>query len=173
MGAGVMVFEVAGLLGSTEETMSLAEALGVSIREPLVIALIGEMGSGKTTFVRGLARGLGVLDVVNSPTYALMQRYEGRLLLDHYDAWMEGREREVMADGAHELLGREGVSVIEWADQVADFLPDGHLEVALRLTSLSERQLTARWVGSVSTGQAEACFEAISASFVPKSSQEG
>ena len=168
-----MELEVSGDLGSTEETMSLAEALGVSIREPLVIALIGEMGSGKTTFVRGLAKGLGVLDVVNSPTYALMQRYEGRMLLDHYDAWMEGREREVMADGAHELLGREGVSVIEWADQVRDFLPDGYLEVALRLTSLSERRLTARWIGSVTGAQAQACFDAISDSFVPNSSQEG
>lgn len=168
-----MVFEISGLLSSADETMSLAEDLGHSIYEPLVIALKGEMGSGKTTFVRGLAKGLGVVDAVNSPTYALMQRYEGRLMLDHYDAWMEGREREVMADGAHELLGREGVSVIEWADQIADFLPNEYLEVDLRLTSLSERLLTAKWVGAAATAQAQACFDAISASFVPKPSPGG
>ena len=165
--------EVSGLLGSPEDTIALAAALGGQLTEPLVIALIGEMGSGKTTFVRGLARGLGVPDVVNSPTYALMQRYEGRLRLDHYDAWMEGREREVMADGAHELLGLEGVSVIEWADQVSDFLPDGHLEVRMDLTSQDERRITAKWVGELVTRQGQGCLDAILALVVPESASDG
>ena len=168
-----MAVEVTGLVRSPEDTFALATALGASVEEPLVIALSGEMGSGKTTFVRGLADGLDVLDVVNSPTYALMQRYEGRLTLDHYDAWMEGREREVMADGAHELLGREGVSVIEWADQVADFLPDGHLAVHLELTSQSERRITASWVGAVITAQGQDCLNSMQAELVPDPALEG
>ena len=165
--------EVIGLVRSPEDTIALAAALGASLKEPLVIAISGEMGSGKTTFVRGLADGLEVLDVVNSPTYALMQRYEGRLTLDHYDAWMEGREREVMADGAHELLGREGISVIEWADQVADFLPDGHLSVHLALTSQSERRVTAKWVGVAMTPQGEDCLNSIQTALVPDPALEG
>lgn len=168
-----MASEVTGLLLSPEDTVALASALGAKLNEPLVIALVGEMGSGKTTFVRGLASGLGVMDVVNSPTYALMQRYEGRLRLDHYDAWMEGREREVMADGAHELLGLEGVSVIEWADQVADFLPDGYLELCLTLVSQSERRITARWVGAVITAQGQECLNSIQAGVVPEAAPEG
>ena len=168
-----MAAEVSGLLGSPEATIALGAALGAQLNDPLVIALVGEMGSGKTTFVRGLASGLGVTEVVNSPTYALMQRYEGRLRLDHYDAWMEGREREVLADGAHELLGLEGVSVIEWADQVRDFLPDGHLRVHMVLTSQTERRITAQWVGVGITGQGQRCLDSILAGVVPESTSAG
>ena len=168
-----MAAEVSGLLRSADETYAVAAALGAQLNEPLVIALVGEMGSGKTTFVRGLASGLGVADAVNSPTYALMQRYEGRMRLDHYDAWMEGREREVMADGAHELLGLEGVSVIEWANQVAEFLPEGHLEVKLLLMSQTDRRITAKWVGSVITDQGQACLDSILSGVVPESAPGG
>ena len=130
---------------SAEETMAVATRIGEAIDRPLVIALFGDMGCGKTTFVRGLARGLGVQGVVSSPTYTLMQRYEGRLTLDHYDAWMEGREREVLADGAHELLGLGGVSVIEWADRVLDWLPDSRLEVHIQPLGPERRTLRLAW----------------------------
>ena len=168
-----MATEVKGTVTSAEETLALAKALGESLFDPTVIALIGEMGSGKTTFVRGLAEGLDVAEVVNSPTYALMQRYEGRMRLDHYDAWMEGRERAVMADGAHELLGLDGVSVIEWADQVADFLPDGRLEIRISVLGLSERGIHAKWIGSSPSAQAGACLHAITTSLVPEEGAAG
>jgi tRNA threonylcarbamoyladenosine biosynthesis protein TsaE len=168
-----MVTEVDGVVTSAEETLALAKALGESLFEPTVIALIGEMGSGKTTFVRGLAEGLEVTDVVNSPTYALMQRYEGRMRLDHYDAWMEGRERAVMADGAHELLGLDGVSVIEWAEQVEDFLPDGRLQIRLSVLGINERGIHARWIGSSPSAQARACLQAIQACLVPEEGSAG
>ena len=168
-----MESEISGLLGSPEDTIALASALGGQLTGPVVIALIGEMGSGKTTFVRGLAQGLEVSDVVNSPTYALMQRYEGRLRLDHYDAWMEGREREVLADGAHELLGLEGVSVIEWADRVSDLLPDDRLEVRMDLISQDERRITVKWVGEHVTEQGQECLNAILALVVPESASDG
>jgi tRNA threonylcarbamoyladenosine biosynthesis protein TsaE len=128
-----------------EATSAFGVLLGQAIQGPLVIALYGEMGSGKTTLVRGLAEGLGVCGVVNSPTYTLMQRYEGRYTLDHYDAWMEGREREVLADGAYELLGQGGVSVIEWADRVEDWLPSELLEVHIRVSGALERGILLRW----------------------------
>jgi tRNA threonylcarbamoyladenosine biosynthesis protein TsaE len=168
-----MATEINGTVSSAEETLALAKALGESLFEPTVIALIGEMGSGKTTFVRGLAEGLEVADVVNSPTYALMQRYEGRMRLDHYDAWMEGRERAVMADGAHELLGLEGVSVIEWAEQVEDFLPDGRLQIRLSVLGVSERGVHAQWIGGSLSAQALACLHAIQVSLVPEEGAAG
>ena len=124
-----MAVELTLAAGSDEETAAHGRAIGELIESPMVIAMYGEMGSGKTTFVRGLAEGLGVSGVVNSPTYTLMQRYEGRLTLDHYDAWMEGRGRQVLADGAHEMLGAGGVSVVEWADRVEDWLPPSRLDV--------------------------------------------
>jgi tRNA threonylcarbamoyladenosine biosynthesis protein TsaE len=143
-----MVIELSLQTTSEEGTEALGVSIGEALHDSVVIAMYGEMGSGKTTFVRGLAKGLGVTGVVNSPTYTLMQRYEGRLTLDHYDAWMEGRERDVLADGAHELLGLGGVSVIEWADRVEDLLPDERLEIRLLVTGTLDRDVTLRWLST-------------------------
>ena len=136
-----------------------------------MISLIGEMGSGKTTFVRGLARGLGVSGAVNSPTYTLMKRYSGRLTLDHYDAWMEGRERAVLADGAHELLGVDGVSVIEWGDRVEEWLPPERLELHLQVISSEARRATLRWMSN-ETGIPER-LQTLGSWVVPDGSSEG
>ncbi|MEY2746525.1 MAG: hypothetical protein RL112_1567 [Planctomycetota bacterium] len=116
--------------GSEEETEELARQLGLRLRSPVVVALDGELGAGKTAFVRGLARGLGVEGHVSSPTYALMASHAGRIPLLHFDAWMEGRERAFLADGGAELFG-QAVCAIEWATKVADALPPDRLEVRL------------------------------------------
>jgi len=168
-----MGVECSHRLGSAEETELLGVALGEAIDAAVVIALVGEMGSGKTTFVRGLARGLGVQEVVNSPTYTLMKRYEGRMRLDHLDAWLEGREREVLADGAHQLLGREGVCVVEWADRVEDWLPSERIEVRLEVTGACERVALVRCLGDESMGAAQRGFEALARWSVPESGHEG
>lgn len=165
--------EVVSVLESEEETLAWACALGEALVGPAVIALIGEMGSGKTAFVRGLARGLGVVDLVNSPTYTLMQRYEGRLRLDHYDAWMEGREREVLADGAHELLGVEGVSVVEWGDRVEAWLPQDRLEVRLVVLAEQRRELRARWLGGSDGGPTQRALEGLDGWVAARSKERG
>ena len=170
---GVMADEVTFSLASPEDTDALGFALGEAIDEPLVIGLVGEMGSGKTTLVRGLARGLGVSGVVNSPTYTLLQRYEGRMSLNHLDAWMEAREREVLADGAHELLGKEGVSVVEWADRVEDWLPPERLEVQLVVTGANERRAVVRWLTDVGAAGPSRALEAMHRWVVPESGDEG
>jgi len=168
-----MAAEISHRLMCAEETDALGFALGRALADPMVIGLVGEMGSGKTTFVRGLARGLGVNGPVNSPTYTLMQRYEGRMRLDHLDAWMEGREREVLADGAHELLGREGVSVVEWADRVEDWLPVERLEVNLEVTGELERRAVFRWIGDEGFPGALDLLEALGSWVVPDSGSGG
>lgn len=121
---------------SPEATEALAEALGRALVRGDVIALEGELGSGKTCFVRGLARGLGIEGGVTSPTYTLMQSYDAedgaRLPLAHYDAYMEGRERAFLLDGGCEGIGVDGVSAIEWAERVGDLLPEPRLVVRLR-----------------------------------------
>ena len=118
-----------------EATEALAEALGRELVAGDVVALEGELGSGKTCFVRGLARGLGIEATVTSPTYTLMQSYDAadgaRVPLEHYDAYMEGRERAFLLDGGCEGIGGEAVSVIEWAERVRDLLPEPHLVVRL------------------------------------------
>ncbi|HRV82475.1 MAG TPA: tRNA (adenosine(37)-N6)-threonylcarbamoyltransferase complex ATPase subunit type 1 TsaE, partial [Planctomycetota bacterium] len=102
----------------SEATLALAEHVGRGLRAGEVLALSGDLGSGKTTFVRGLARGMGITDPVSSPTYTLMHAYEGTgLELFHFDAWMEGRQKSLLADGGSGVLETGGVAVVEWASR--------------------------------------------------------
>lgn len=111
------------------------ERLGVLIGECVgsgaVLALDGELGTGKTTLVRGLARGLGVSEPVSSPTYTLMHSYPGRLELFHFDAWMQGREAAFLDGGGAEWFHSGGVAVVEWASRVSEYLPVDRLEIEL------------------------------------------
>ncbi|HVS20154.1 MAG TPA: tRNA (adenosine(37)-N6)-threonylcarbamoyltransferase complex ATPase subunit type 1 TsaE [Planctomycetota bacterium] len=116
---------------SVEATEDLGAALGARLRADDVVALDGELGAGKTAFVRGLARGLGVEGPVQSPTYILMNVYSGRLELYHFDAWMEGREEAFLAEGGGEWLRAGGVAAVEWAARVADWLPRPRLAVRM------------------------------------------
>lgn len=133
-----------------EATEALASALGAALGPGCVLALAGDLGAGKTTFVRGLARGLGVRERVHSPTFTLMHVYEGRLPVYHFDAWMEGRERAFLAEGGAEELGGDGVAVVEWAARVSEWLPQPHLEVRLGHRGLEERSVELALVGDAS-----------------------
>lgn len=132
---------------SEAATEELAARLGRVLPAGTVVALTGELGSGKTCFVRGLARGLGIEEGVASPTYTLMQAHEGgRLPLYHFDAWMEGREKAWLAEGGGEWLRGEGVAVVEWAGRVEAWLPRPRLQVALAHAGPEERTLVLRVV---------------------------
>ena len=122
---------------SPDETFGLGRDLGQRLRGGEVVALVGDLGSGKTTFTRGLACGLGFADYrkVNSPTYVLEQIYEGRCLLHHYDAYRLAGEAELRALGFDERLGGTAVLVLEWADRVAGCLPDERLLVEIGFAS--------------------------------------
>ena len=132
---------------SARATEALAEELGRALTPDSVVALDGELGAGKTCFVRGLARGLGVTDPVNSPTYTLMHQYSGRLTLYHFDAWMEGREAALLEDGGDAWFRAGGVAVVEWASRVADWLPQPYLGIELSHAGPDERGITLRVVG--------------------------
>ena len=95
-----------------------------------VIALCGELGAGKTTLIKGVAEGLGVRpEEVHSPTFVLMNVYEGRLPLYHFDFYRLDRTDEIVRLDYEEYLGGDGVAVIEWADRMRDLLPSDHLQV--------------------------------------------
>jgi tRNA threonylcarbamoyladenosine biosynthesis protein TsaE len=113
--------------------LSLAAALGELLTGGETLALIGELGSGKTTFTRGLAKGLDIPDtrLVSSPTYVLEHVYPTRLPLHHYDAFRVESEEEFLALGFEEQLRQDGVLVIEWADRVYRILPQDTLEIRL------------------------------------------
>lgn len=126
-----------------EATEALGEAIGRVAFAGLVVALDGDLGAGKTCFVRGLARGLDVSEPVSSPTYALMATHAGRIPLHHFDAWMEGRERAFLADGGSEWLDGGGVAAVEWAERVIHVLPDDHLAIRLEHVGPEVRRIRA------------------------------
>lgn len=135
---------------SSEHTIALGAALGERLPAGAVLALSGDLGSGKTTLVRGLAGGLGIPEAeVASPTYVLLQAYEGgRLPLYHFDAWMEGREKALFMDGGDEWLHAGGVSCIEWAGRVGEWIPRPHVALALAHRTPEERSLVLEVVGA-------------------------
>lgn len=138
-----------------EETEELAAALGRLLPAGAVVTLDGELGSGKTCFVRGLARGLGTPEPVSSPTYTLMHEYRGgRLPLFHFDAWMSGREAAFLADGGAEALHADGVAVLEWGSRVAEYLPATRLEVRIEHAGERERRIRLRLLLARGAGRA-------------------
>ena len=98
-----------------------------------VVAFTGDLGAGKTAFTRGLARGLGVPDRVTSPTFTIVNEYEGgRLPLFHFDMYRLGSSDELFDIGWEDYLARGGVCAVEWSEIVGDALEDGVLRVDIR-----------------------------------------
>jgi len=108
---------------SPEETERAGERLAARLRPGSVVALVGALGAGKTCFVRGLARGLGVNQIVSSPTFVLVNEYRGRLPVFHVDAYRTESLAELLDLGLDEYIGGDGVTVVEWADKLPALLP--------------------------------------------------
>jgi tRNA threonylcarbamoyladenosine biosynthesis protein TsaE len=114
-----------------------------------VIALVGPLGAGKTHLVRAVAEGLGIADsrVVSSPTFVLIQEYDARLPIYHFDAYRLRGGEEFLDLGAHEYFEGDGVSLVEWADRVAGCLPTEHLRVTLAVTGETSREAKVEGIG--------------------------
>ena len=108
---------------SPEETQAVGERLGARLEGGAVIACVGALGAGKTCFLQGLARGLGVRSQVTSPTFVLVNQYRGRLPVYHVDAYRTESLTELLDLGIEEFLHGDGVTVIEWADKMLPLLP--------------------------------------------------
>jgi tRNA threonylcarbamoyladenosine biosynthesis protein TsaE len=114
-----------------EQTRRLGAALAELARPGDVFLLLGDLGAGKTVLAQGLGAGLGVDDVITSPTFALVQSYEGRLGLHHLDVYRLEQVNEAHDLGLAELLDDGSVVVVEWGDRIAPVLPQDYLEVRL------------------------------------------
>ena len=109
---------------SAEETIALGQAIAATLRRGDVLALCGELGAGKTQFVKGLTSGLGADAAVTSPTFTLIHEYSsGRLPVYHFDFYRLGDEDEALKIGLDEYLDGDGVCLIEWADKFPALLP--------------------------------------------------
>lgn len=135
------------VLSSPSKTESLGQAIGCALKGGEVLALIGELGAGKTVLVRGIAAGLGVPPAsVSSPTFVLIHEYHGRLPLVHVDLYRLHTHAEAESIGLQDYFVGEAITAIEWADRFPTLLPEDRLEVRLTHRSLATRkvQLTAQ-----------------------------
>ena len=127
---------------SPAETRALAARLGAGLRPGDVVALRGELGAGKTEFVRGLAVGLGVPeDAVASPSFALAYEYQGRLTLVHLDLYRLAEISSEFLPDVEDYLTGPQVTAVEWAERLGDLLPPERLDVVLNITGEEERQI--------------------------------
>ena len=128
---------------SSEETQLLAEQLGLLLQPGDVIALVGELGSGKTLFSQGLAQGLEVPEsfYITSPTFAIINEYPGRIAFYHLDLYRVDSVAELSELGLEEILYGQGAVAIEWAERLGENLPGERLEVHLAFSDESSRSL--------------------------------
>ncbi len=121
------------LSGSPQETEALGEALGRALEAGAVVAYTGDLGAGKTAFTRGLARGLGITQSVTSPTFTIVNEYEGgRLPLFHFDLYRLGGWEELFDIGWEDYLARGGVCAVEWSERAEDALEEEPVWVDIR-----------------------------------------
>ncbi|PYM73904.1 MAG: tRNA (adenosine(37)-N6)-threonylcarbamoyltransferase complex ATPase subunit type 1 TsaE [Candidatus Rokuibacteriota bacterium] len=127
-----------------EETEAAGERLGRSLAAGAVVALTGELGAGKTCFVQGLVRGLGATVRATSPTFVLVNQYQGRVPVHHVDAYRTDSLTELIDLGLLELMGGPGVTVIEWADKLRPLLPPETIHVHIGGVGDEPRSITIR-----------------------------
>ena len=117
---------------SPEETFRLGEELGRKAVPGQVCTLTGDLGVGKTVFTQGLAKGLGIEEPVNSPTFTIVQVYEeGRLPFYHFDVYRIGDVEEMEEVGFEDYVMGDGVSLIEWADLIEEILPEKRTRILI------------------------------------------
>lgn len=118
---------------SVDETWRIAAELGRGLGPGAVLALHGQLGSGKTCFVQGLAAALGIKQPVTSPTFKLVNEYQGTLPLYHLDLYRLNGEEESFSMGIEDYLFGEGITAIEWADRIPDLLPDSTIHITFQI----------------------------------------
>lgn len=127
---------------TVEETEHVGEALAKTLKPYSVVALYGDLGAGKTAFVRGMARGLNSPSRVTSPTFTIVNEYSGALELFHFDMYRLGSSEELFDIGWEDYLGRGGVCVVEWSENVSDAFDGTETRVTLEKLSDTDRKIT-------------------------------
>lgn len=127
------------ITSSELETVELAQNFESEKFPNMVICLNGELGSGKTMFVKGIANALGINDVITSPTFNIIKEYEGELPLYHLDVYrLDNAKNDI---GIEEYFTKGGVVVIEWAENIKDILPEERLDIKIKVLGENKRSL--------------------------------
>ena len=131
-------------IASEKETEKLGEKIGQAAKPGMVVALIGDLGTGKTTLTKSIARGLGVTETVTSPTFNIIREYKsGRIPLYHFDVYRIADPDEMFELGYEEYFYGDGICVVEWADIIEELLPEDAVVIHIdRGASEEEREYT-------------------------------
>ena len=124
---------------SEAETEALGERLAKCLHAGAVVALYGDLGAGKTAFVRGMARGLELEEAVSSPTFTIVNEYPGDPALFHFDMYRLKDAEELYAIGWEDYLDRGGICVTEWSERIEEALPEDAVRVHIERTGENER----------------------------------
>lgn len=118
---------------SPEETQTLGEELGRTLKAGDIVALIGDLGTGKTCLTQGIARGVGIAqgEVVSSPSYIIINEYNGKIPIYHIDLYRLESFAEIAELGLSEYINSDGICIIEWAERIAEGLPDNCIKVKI------------------------------------------
>lgn len=131
------------LLNSPQETQKLGKKISKLLKKGDVVALIGELGAGKTCLAGALLDGLGVSDHYkgSSPTFVLINEYKGKLPVYHFDVYRLNNIEEVVDLGYEEYFYGNGVTLIEWADKIEELLPDNCIRIYMKIIGENEREI--------------------------------
>lgn len=120
------------IVDSLEDTMNLGKQLGNLVYPGDIICLTGDLGTGKTHFTKGIAEGLEISSPITSPTFTIVNEYEGRLKLYHFDVYRVNDPDEIEAIGFDEYIFSDAVSIVEWANYIEDLIPKEHIWVDIK-----------------------------------------
>ena len=130
------------ILHNEQETIEYGKRLGQQAAPGQILALTGDLGAGKTTLTKAIARGLGVSEMITSPTFTIVKEYRsGRLPLFHFDVYRIGDVEEMYELGYEEYFFGDGVCVIEWADLIEELIPEDALRISIAYGSSEEERI--------------------------------
>ena len=128
----VLMKTIEVLSKNQDQTLKLGKKISSQLKAGDIVCLFGDLGSGKTTLVKGIAQGLGIeADLVNSPTFVLLNIYEGKLPLYHFDLYRLEEVQEILALGYEEYFYGDGITVVEWAERLEHLMPEEYWRVEL------------------------------------------
>jgi tRNA threonylcarbamoyladenosine biosynthesis protein TsaE len=132
------------VLRNIKETIRFGAQLGALVEKGDIVALTGQLGAGKTTFIKGIAKGVGVKDPqhVNSPSFVILKEHRGRIPLYHFDVYRLDDPQDMDTVGYKDFFYGDGASVIEWADKIRELLPHEYLDIELTVEGKGSRRMS-------------------------------
>jgi len=135
------------ITNTVEETIELGKKIGRGLKPGDIVCIDGDLGSGKTHLTKGIALGLDIDEHITSPTFNIVNEYEGRIKLYHFDVYRVNDPDEIAAIGFDEYIFSDAASVIEWSDYIKELIPDDHIQINIANESETRRNINIQFFG--------------------------